>query len=73
MEIQACGQDFDKKVGFIDPGLVNETLVRESPDFTENYILKCLLHHQYKKFVLLPYSFEYVLAFQGAMLLWATL
>ena len=72
MEIQACGQDLDKKVGFIDPGLVNQKLIRENPDFTEDYLLKCLLHHQYKKFILLPYNYEYVFARQGVLILWVT-
>ena len=70
MEIQECRKHFHKKVGFIDPGLVNQKLVRESPDFTENYILKCLLHHQHKTYILLPYSYEYVLARQGVLLLY---
>jgi hypothetical protein len=71
MEIQAYEQDLDKKVGFIDPGLVNQKLVTKNPDFTEAYLLKCLLHHQYKKFILLPYSYEYVFAHKGVLILWA--
>jgi hypothetical protein len=72
MEIQAYEQDLDKKVGFIDPGLVNQKFVIKNPDFTEDYLLKCLLHHQYKKFILLPYSYEYVFARHGILNLWAT-
>ena len=72
MEIKAYEQDLDKKVGFIDPWLVNQKLVMKNPDFTEDYLLKCLLHHQHKKFILLPYSYDYVLALKGVLILWAT-
>ena len=72
MEIQAYEQDLDKEVGFIDAGFGNQKLVMKNPDFTEAYLLKCLLHHQYKKFILLPYNYEYVFAYQGILILWAT-
>jgi len=70
MEIQACKHHYSTKVGFIDPGLVNEKLLKSDPGVTEDYILKSLLRHQHKQCILLPYSYEYVLARQGVLLLY---
>lgn len=48
-------------VGFIDPHQVNNTMMK-SADLpkTEDYVLKCLLELQLKKYILLPYHLGYV-------------
>uniref|UniRef100_A0A0A8ZS69 Uncharacterized protein n=1 Tax=Arundo donax TaxID=35708 RepID=A0A0A8ZS69_ARUDO len=62
MKIQHCREHLISCIGFIDPALVHQDLVKEKPGYTENYLLKCLYHYQNKTFVLLPYLFKYVCA-----------
>jgi predicted histidine transporter YuiF (NhaC family) len=61
MEVQRCRKECIMHVGFIDPYLVNPTMMK-STDLkkTEDYVLKCLLELQLKKYILLPYHWGYV-------------
>ena len=62
MEIQTVKANKNEKVGFLDPGMVNETLISREADRKdiEDYVLDTLLKLQNKHYVFLPYSFEYV-------------
>lgn len=45
---------------FLDPGMVNEVLIRDYPADVEEYVLNAFLKLQHMSYILLQYGFEYV-------------
>ena len=47
-------------MGFMDPTIINEKLLRDSPKETLDNIYALLDKQHYKNFILLPYNFKWV-------------
>lgn len=58
MLLQTMRAELKTTIGFLDPGLVNEKLIRDSYQQIEDYVFNAFVKLQNKSFILLPYNFK---------------
>nr|TKW02918.1 hypothetical protein SEVIR_7G030900v2 [Setaria viridis] len=59
MEIQTCRRKGYYDIGFMDPNIINESTLRDISNQTLKNIYKFLGSQHYKKYILLPYYFNF--------------
>lgn len=59
LQIQRCRRENIFDMGFMDPTIINEKLLRDSPKETLDNIYALLDKQHYKNFILLPYNFKW--------------
>nr|TKW22537.1 hypothetical protein SEVIR_4G235100v2 [Setaria viridis] len=57
--IQTCRRKGYYDIGFMDPDIINESTIRDRPNQTLKNIYKFLDNQHYKKYILLPYNFNF--------------
>ena len=59
MKIEECKRRRINNIGFVDPDKVHNDTVTESPDDTEENLLRFLTEQHYCDSILFPYNFKF--------------